>query len=50
MRSYRLDDDVAKMLEIIAKKQRRSLASVLEILIEKEYNANKQVYVQESKV
>jgi hypothetical protein len=44
MRSYRLDEEVIEMLEAIAKSQRRSLGNVLEILVEKEYNAKKEEY------
>ncbi len=50
MRSYRLDETVIKMLEMIAQKQRRSLANVLEILIEKEFSKMKQESNQESNV
>lgn len=50
MRSYRLDETVIKMLEMIAQKQRRSLANVLEILVEKEFNKMKQESNQESNV
>lgn len=47
MKSYKLDKEIIEMLEAIAKAQRRSFGNVIEILVEREYNANKEQY-QES--
>lgn len=46
MRSYKLDKDIIEMLELIAKKQRRSYGNVIEILVEKEFDSKKEEYLQ----